>query len=515
MARVQMSAVLPSFVGFTISHGCFHLRLLEQLGNGAYGVVYRAEDLAPRPHGARYYAVKCLLRHERGSALARQQQREIAHHRALSGHPNVVTLHAVIEEEFYTFIVLDLCEGGDLFNAIMERSAFTNDTETVRRTFLQIVDAVAAAHSKGIYHRDLKPENILCSADDQEVYIADFGLSTRSKLSTNFGCGSSFYMSPECLGVFHKKTPYATAPSDVWALGTILCNMVTGRNPWHIASPKTDEGFRYFLRQGAPWLRQHLRISVAASKLLARIFAVDPAQRITMSELRDAVVSIDSFFPGEPSSGSSSARAYAQTIVAQARAPSTPNALPSPREADITDRPSAALGFRNESWELRPLQLSATLSADFMTMPENEISAAATATCVGTESTFVGASSSAAAASNPEYESGAAAQSSESLDDVWSVAEPRPPRLAASPAVSTESGSLSASDSESESDGPITPETRAADPAGAVPELALDAPVPSECDITQAGTRLAELKGKKPTRAVRLFTGMRMMMLRA
>ena len=104
---VQMSAILPNFTGFTITHGSFHLRLLEKLGSGAYGVVYLAQDLAPVPHGARFYAVKCLLRHPRGSDLARQQQRELAHHRAVSDVPGVVTLHAVIEEEFYTFIVLD------------------------------------------------------------------------------------------------------------------------------------------------------------------------------------------------------------------------------------------------------------------------------------------------------------------------------------------------------------------------------------------------------------------------
>ena len=86
----------------------------------------------------------------------------------------------------------------------------------------------------------------------------------------------------ECLGVFHKKTPYATGPSDVWALGTILCNLVTGRNPWHIASPKTDQGFRFYLRDGASWLRQHLAISVAASELLARIFQCLRARRAAL-----------------------------------------------------------------------------------------------------------------------------------------------------------------------------------------------------------------------------------------
>ncbi|KAI0650905.1 Pkinase-domain-containing protein [Trametes meyenii] len=511
MTRVQMSAILPSFAGFTISQGSFHLRLIKQLGNGAYGVVYLAENLAPSRNSPQFYAVKCLLKHERGSSLQKQQHREVMHHRALSDHPNVVTLHAVIEEEFYTFLVLDLCEGGDLFNAIMDRGAFAGNTEAIRRTFLQIVDAVEACHNKRIYHRDLKPENILCAKDDQTVYLADFGLSTKNRLSTNFGCGSSFYMSPECLGVFHKKTPYATAPSDVWALGTILCNMVTGRNPWHIASPKADHGFRYYLQRGASFLRDQLTISVAASELLARIFTVDPEARITIPELRAAVLAMDSFFPAEPSApsvsralaaveGSTESAATTAVIVE----PTTPTIPP---EADITEqgRPVAALGFRNESWELRPIALCASISADFMTMPTDAITAAATATCVGTESTFVGGSddvshSSSGAARYPPFES------TDSLDDIWSIAGPPP--VADSPAESADTDT----DTDSDSSGPETPASAASDPAGVVPPLTLDGPTPSECDITMAATRLAELKiEKRPARAiVRLFTGMRL-----
>ncbi|KAI8989881.1 Pkinase-domain-containing protein [Trametes punicea] len=509
MPRMQLSAILPNFAGFTISQGCLHLRLLEQLGSGAYGVVYFAEDLAPRPHGPQYYAVKCLLRHERGSVLAKQQHREIMHHRALSDHEHVVTLHAVIEEEFYIFLVMDLCEGGDLFNAIMDRATFAHNDEAIRRTFLQIVDALAACHAKGIYHRDLKPENILCSKDDKNVYLADFGLSTRTRLSANFGCGSSFYMSPECLGIFHKKTPYACAPSDVWALGTILCNLITGRNPWHVASPKTDSGFRYYLREGAPWLRQHLSISVAASELLARIFTVDPEARITIPELRQAVLAVDTFFPGAPSGrGRPRARAIelAQEALQQEPQPEVqitiePPTPHIPQELDITEqkRPALALGFRNESWELRPIEICPTISADFMSIPEEELAAAASATFAGSESTFVNGGSDAPSTSDAAFES------TDSLDDVWSISVPPP--LAISPAET----------SDTDSNGPITPETHAAESSGAVPDLALDGPTPSECDITSAGMRLAELKmDKKRTKSlVRLFTGMRMILAKA
>ena len=204
---VQISQILPDFSGLTISHGAFHLRMTERLSAGAYGVVYIAKDLSPAPHGVPFYAVKCLLRHADDSDFARQQQREIAHHRAVSDVPGVVTLHAVIEEEFYTFLVLDLVQGGDLFSAIMEGGTYTNNDEAVRRTMLQLVDALAACHEAGVYHRDLKPENILCSPGAEHAYLADFGLSTRSTRSSNFGCGSSFYMSPGTSSLLPLRLP--------------------------------------------------------------------------------------------------------------------------------------------------------------------------------------------------------------------------------------------------------------------------------------------------------------------
>ena len=192
-----VSSAIPDLTDCEISHESqFHLRLVKQLGKGAYGVVYLAQDISRRRRGASHYAVKCLLSHPEGSDLARQTYREVAYHRAVADHPNVVGLHAVIEQGSYTFLILDYCSGGDLFGAIMNRGTYTCKTPAIKRTFLQILDAVAACHERGIYHRDLKPENILCSADDRQVYLADFGLATRSVRSSTFGCGSTFYMSP-------------------------------------------------------------------------------------------------------------------------------------------------------------------------------------------------------------------------------------------------------------------------------------------------------------------------------
>ncbi|RPD67430.1 kinase-like protein, partial [Lentinus tigrinus ALCF2SS1-6] len=300
---VQLDEILPNFSGFAISSGDLHLRLLDRLGSGSYGVVYAAQDISPESTSAQYYAVKCFLHLPEVTDYARLQQRELKNHALISDVPNVVRLHVILQEECYTFVVLDLCTGGDLYSAIMETDTYVYNTPAVKRTFLQILDAVEACHAKGVYHRDLKPENILCSHDFKRVFLGDFGLSTRSKRSSSFGCGTSLYMSPECLGVFHDK-PYATAPSDVWALGIILCNVITrGRHPWHIASPNEDLCFQVYLQEGSAWLVRNLPISLEAAAILSRVLELDPKKRITIPELRKAIFAVKTFYPdGEAAS---------------------------------------------------------------------------------------------------------------------------------------------------------------------------------------------------------------------
>ncbi|KAI0760217.1 kinase-like domain-containing protein [Fomes fomentarius] len=474
MVHTQMSEILPNFTGFTISRGPLHLRLLEKIGSGAFGVVYLAEDISFKPHGASHYAVKCLLRHPSGSVYARQQQREFENHRLVSDLPNVVSLHAVIEHEFYTFVVLDLCPGGDLLTAITERGTYLHNTSAIKRTFLQIIDALEACHEKGVSHRDLKPENILCSADGSQVFLADFGLSTRSSRSSQFGYGSPSYESPECRAIHRHIKTFRNKPNDVWAIGSILCNIITGRNPWHVASPREDIGFRMYMQEGAVWLHKNMDISLGAAAILGRIFDLNPETRITLPELRQAILALDTFHreaaPAVTAACYDAAMAYGDVEESQ--------------EFDITDvsQPIGHSSQQDGSWELQPIALSTTFSTDFMTMAVEDISAAASATLARKVSM-------------------APSGSDVVVGETWSIT-PLAPHESSRGWSDWESSDTGSESSES-SEGPITPESYA---AGPVPDFALDIWEHSQTPVRQMPEeeftlvltrRLAELKREK------------------
>jgi serine/threonine protein kinase len=201
-------------IGETISG----YKLLSVLGQGSFAVVYLATD------GFKQYAVKCLYKMGLSDSQLKLQMEEAGILQSLS-HPNIITLHQVIQTQDCVYLVLDYCKS-DLFDAIMSNDFTESDSKLI---FSQLCHAVAACHSSGVYHRDIKPENILL--DGLNVKLTDFGLATRSPVSSDFGCGSIRYMAPECLGK-RFKSPYSCAANDVWALGIILINILTGKNPW-------------------------------------------------------------------------------------------------------------------------------------------------------------------------------------------------------------------------------------------------------------------------------------------
>ncbi|KAK0193732.1 kinase-like domain-containing protein [Armillaria mellea] len=245
---------LPDFAGHLVANGRF--LLLELLGAGSYGKVYRAVDTASLKHTEEYYAVKCMHRYREGSRRDIVQRREFSAHSKVSGHPNIITFHEVFYDRLYLYVVLDLCLGGDLYSVICESRLLHNNDALLKSVFIKLIDAVQYCHEQGIFHRDLKPENVVCSKDCAEVFIADFGLATTFEDCEHSECGSGSYRSPECIDEGRKGSTYSARRSDVWALGIVLVNMLSNRFPWK-AAKTSDVLFNAFLQKLSLLLRRY------------------------------------------------------------------------------------------------------------------------------------------------------------------------------------------------------------------------------------------------------------------
>lgn len=300
------------------------LQLTGILGTGAYGVVYSAVDIETNIR----YAVKTLSKYNAdGTPLDRRQvafqTREIRLHYLASAHQNVVSMLKIVDHPDCTYVILEYCPEGDLFFNITECGHYVGKDDLSKRIFLQILDAVEHCHSLGIYHRDLKPENILVTDQGETVKLADFGLATSCERSEDYGCGSTFYMSPgklhvgstratgncpapedqqltvpfssylECLDHATRRPFYYCAPNDVWSLGVILVNLTCGRNPWKQASCE-DSTYRAYTRS-QDFLKTILPVSDELNDILGRIFDRNPEQRITLPELRQRILSCSTF----------------------------------------------------------------------------------------------------------------------------------------------------------------------------------------------------------------------------
>jgi len=347
------------------------LELTSILGVGAYGVVYTAVDI----HTHIPYAVKALNKTGLDPRQLKFQQREIKLHHLASHHPNVVSLVRIMDSLECTFVVIEFCPEGDLFSNITERGHYVGNDPLAKRAFLQILDAVQFCHSIGIYHRDLKPENILVTDHGMTVKLADFGLATTDYYTSDFGCGSTFYMSPECLQSNPRPyTAYASGPNDVWSLGVILVNLCCGRNPWKRASAE-DSTFRAFLKD-AQFLRSILPLSPELNSILRRIFECDPHKRITLPELRRLIVECPRFTVLSPCTFSvlpTSPRPSYQYVkepfdsVSYVHFPSPPSAEPIDVEYSLSGVSDASLSDDDSS-------LSSSSSSSSEYVPENPTS---------------------------------------------------------------------------------------------------------------------------------------------
>ncbi len=207
-----------------------HYRVVRQLGGGGMGVVYAAEDLKL----GRQVALKFLTEALATDSDALERLRREARAASALNHPNICTIHDIDEHAGQHFIVMELLEGQTLKHRI---SGGPLTIEQAAKYGAQISDALEAAHAKGIIHRDIKPANIFVDKRDQ-IKVLDFGLAKLLRASTDETLTQTITQAPGVLGTLPYMPPEQLkgggmdARVDIYSVGAVLYEMVTGRRPF-------------------------------------------------------------------------------------------------------------------------------------------------------------------------------------------------------------------------------------------------------------------------------------------
>ncbi|KAI5790239.1 kinase-like domain-containing protein [Geopyxis carbonaria] len=256
---------------------------MKLLNKGSYGMVYLARDTITDDN----VAVKCMLKP--GSAAVAtsglsidELSQEIEVHETLGKHPHIVNMTDSFETECHSFIVLEFCPMGDLYEALRDGRG-PLETEHVREFMLQLVAAVEYMHSKGIYHRDIKPENIFLTRDG-DVKLGDFGLATTEAWTEENCVGSDRYMAPE---QYDALGGYAPHLADLWAIGIILLNILFQRNPFNTPT-ENDPIFADYVLDRESLFDIFPTLSYDTYEVLTNCLALNPEKR-SLAGLRDAI----------------------------------------------------------------------------------------------------------------------------------------------------------------------------------------------------------------------------------
>jgi serine/threonine protein kinase/Tfp pilus assembly protein PilF len=253
-------------IGQTISH----YKILEKLGEGGMGVVYKAHDTKLN----REVAIKFLPPHLSIGGVERERFLKEAQTAAALNHPNICVIHEINEDSVQPYIVMEFVDGSTI-RTKLENGPFKIDDAI--KYGIQIGEALHEAHSKGITHRDIKPENIIIT-DNGIVKIADFGLASLTNdmnaRESRTVAGTTCYMSPE-----QVRGEYVDHLTDIWSLGVILYEMVTGRRPF---AGEYEQAITYLIVQERHKPPSGIRrdIPSALEKIIDRCLEKVPALRV-------------------------------------------------------------------------------------------------------------------------------------------------------------------------------------------------------------------------------------------
>ncbi|XP_063044152.1 serine/threonine-protein kinase 33 isoform X3 [Engraulis encrasicolus] len=252
----------------------------RKLGQGSFGVVCEATHKETQ----KKWAIKKVNKEKAGSSGVKLLEREVSILKNVN-HEHIIHLKEVFETPKRMYLVTELCEGGELKELLQKRTRFKE--EDARHIINSIAQAIVYLHKKDIVHRDLKLENILVKSshrgDDNNtvnIKVTDFGLSVQkggvgSENMLQATCGTPYYMAPEVING-HEYSQQC----DVWSIGVIMYLLLSGDPPFMELE---------LIKRGKLTFTNPVwdTISDAAKKVLCCLLEVDPAHRITASELLD------------------------------------------------------------------------------------------------------------------------------------------------------------------------------------------------------------------------------------
>ena len=252
--------------------------IIEKVGNGGMATVYKATDLVLK----RYVAVK-ILRDEftTDEEFIKRFETE-AQSAARLTHPNIVSIYDVGVDNGVYYIVMELIQGKTLKEIIVEERGPLPWKWSVN-VAIQIASALEMAHKNNIIHRDIKPHNIIIT-EDGIAKVTDFGIAKAVSNSTitAFGTtiGSVHYFSPE-----HARGGYTDAKSDLYSLGVVMYEMVTGKVPFDADTP-VSVALKHMQEEPVPPIEMNPHLPEAVNKIILKALKKDPMYRYqTATEL--------------------------------------------------------------------------------------------------------------------------------------------------------------------------------------------------------------------------------------
>ncbi|KZV56475.1 calcium-dependent protein kinase 7-like [Dorcoceras hygrometricum] len=266
--------VLKNPTGHNISE---RYDLGRELGRGEFGITYLCTELET----GEKYACKSISKKKLRTAVdVEDVRREVEIMKHMPKHPNIVSLKDTYEDDTAVNIVMELCEGGELFDRIVARGHYTE--RAAAAVMKTIVEVVQMCHQHGVIHRDLKPENFLFSNKKETAPLKaiDFGLSVFYKHGEQFNeiVGSPYYMAPEVL-----RRNYGPEV-DVWSAGVILYILLCGVPPFWA---ETEQGVAQAIIKSVvdfrrdPWPK----VSDNAKDLVKKMLDPDPSRRLTAQQV--------------------------------------------------------------------------------------------------------------------------------------------------------------------------------------------------------------------------------------